>query len=340
MRAAIFNADLQRVTIEAVAMPCPGPDSLLVRVCRCGICGSDVAMTSDVPFKFPTGQFGHEYSGEVIEVGANVRTHAPGDKIAVIPVAGCGNCESCRRGNWLLCAAPAGAMFGFGEYAVIPTKVAIKLPGSLNFADGALIEPLACGLHAIRLAGLEPGARVLVIGAGMMALSAIFWARQLGASRIAVLSRSANRRDIAMAMGADAVFGFDPDDQARVGELFRGRADIVAECVGKPGMLTLATDHVRASGTVLAMGMCMSPESILPARFNFGEIRLLFPIGYTSEEFTATARALDAGRLNAESMVGEVISLDDLPQRLQAIRAGRGGGLKVHVDLTRSAERA
>ena len=340
MRAAIFDADLQHVTIEAIAMPRPGPDSLLVKVYRCGICGSDVAMTSDVPFKFPTGQFGHEYSGEVLEVGANVRTHAPGDKIAVVPVAGCGNCESCRRGNWLLCAAPAGAMFGFGEYAVIPSKVAIPLPSSLSFVDGALVEPMACGLHAIRLAGLEPGARVLIIGAGAMALSAIFWARQLGAGRIAVLSRSAHRRDIAMSMGADAVFSFDPDDQARVHEFLRGRADVVAECVGKSGMLALAADQVRPSGTVLAMGMCMKPESILPARFNFGEIRLLFPMGYTTEEFTATVRAFDAGRVNPESMVSDVISLDDLPQRLQAMRAGNGGGLKVQVDLTKGAERS
>ncbi|HKT73736.1 MAG TPA: zinc-binding dehydrogenase [Steroidobacteraceae bacterium] len=338
MRAATFDGATSRVSIETLPIPRPGPDDLLIKVRRCGVCGTDVAMTSDGPFKFGSGQFGHEYSGEVIEVGRNVRTHVVGDRIAALPVIGCGRCRGCREGNPLLCRNQATGMFGFGEYAVIPPKVAIRLPDSLSFADGALVEPMACGLHAMRLARVEPGARVLVMGAGSMALAAIYWARQLGAGRIVVLSRSAHRRDLAMSMGADAVVGFDPDARARLSEMFGGESpDIVADCVGKPGMIALAADHVRPGGTILEVGMCMTPEPIVPARFTFGEIRLLFPMGYTTEEFTATARAFDAGRLHPESMVSDVITLEDLPVRLETLRKSAGGNLKVHVDLTRRA---
>ncbi|HKQ83362.1 MAG TPA: alcohol dehydrogenase catalytic domain-containing protein [Steroidobacteraceae bacterium] len=336
MRAAFYDAEQHRVSIETIADPRPGPDELLVRVCRCGVCGSDVSMTSrNGTFNYASGRFGHEYAGEVIEVGRNVRTHKRGDRIAAIPSVGCGTCEICKRGNPLLCSAQSSAMFGFGELAVIPPKVAIHLPDSLSFADGAMVEPIACSLHAFRLAGLERGARVLVIGAGSMALGAIYWARALGAAKIAVLSRSSHRRDTAMAMGADAVLGFDADDQARIIEVLGGSPHIVAECVGKAGMLNLAADHVCPGGTVVSMGLCMQAEPIVPIRFGFREVRLLFPIGYTADEFAATARSFDAGRVSPENLLSDVISLDELPTRLDTMRTG-GSGAKVQVDLLRS----
>ena len=333
MKAAVFDAERERVEIQSLPDPRPGADELLVRICRCGVCGSDVSMTSPGAFKFQTGRFGHEYAGEVIEVGAAVRSHRVGDRIAAIPVIGCGSCEACARGNPLLCPSQASSMFGFGELAVIPPKVAIRLPSSLSFADGALIEPFACGLHAMRLARLEPGARVLILGAGSMALAAAYWARKLGAGRIVVLSRSTRRRESVLAMGADAVLGFDPDDQARVPEVLGGRPDVVADCVGKPETIPLAATLARGGGTVLGMGMCTQPVTVLPALFNFSGLHLIFPIGYTANEFEATARTFDAGRIDPAAIVSDVIPLEQLPARLDAMRRGDGGGLKVHVDL-------
>lgn len=336
MRAAIFDAESRRVSIETRSVPQPGPDDILVRVCRCGICGSDVSMTSDAPFSYGSGQFGHEYSGEVIEVGRNVASHRPGDKIATFPVAGCGDCETCRRGFPFFCPRRQSASFGFGEYAVLPPRVAIRLPQSLSFADGALVEPMACGLHALNLARLEAGGRVLVLGAGSMALSAVYWARRMGAGRIAALSRSEHRRDMVMTMGADAMTSFDPEERGRIVEALGGPPDIVCECVGKAGMVALAVDLVRPGGTVVSMGMCMQPESLLPAQCVFKEVRLLFPLGYTTEEFAQTARAFDAESLRPDAMVSDVIALEALPARLQAMRSGgAGGGLKVQVDPAR-----
>ena len=332
MRAAVFDAETRRVAIETRPVPQPGPDDLMVRVCRCGICGSDISMTSDAPFNYGSGEFGHEYSGEVIEVGRNVTSHKVGDRIAAFPVTGCGACETCRRGYPFFCAARRSNSFGFSEYAVVPPAGAVRLPKSLSFADGALVEPMACGLHALRLARLEAGARVLVLGAGSMALSAVYWARRLGAGRIVALSRSAHRREMLMAMGADAMAGFDPEERGRIVEALGGPPDIVCECVGKAGMIGLAVELVRPCGTVVSMGMCMQPEPLLPAQCVFKEVRLLFPLGYTTEEFEQTARAFDAESLRPDSMVSDVITLEDLPARLEAMRAGGGGGLKVQVD--------
>ena len=334
MRAAIFDAQTRAVRIEELPIPWPASDQLLIKVCRCGLCGSDVSMTADGPFAFATGRFGHEYAGEVVEAGREAGSFRVGDRVAVLPIVPCNACEYCRWGNPLLCRNPASATQGLGEYALVPAKVAMRLPESLSFADGALVEPMACGLHAMRLAGARAGKRVLVLGGGAIALSAIYWARRLGAERVVVLSRSAHRADMIMAMGADTILGFDEDGQGRIAEALGGAPDIVAECVGKPGMIDLALDHVRPRGTIVSMGMCVAPEPIVPARATFKEARLLFPLGYTMDEFVETARAFDADRLSPERMVGEVIALEQVPATLQALRSGSSA--KIHVDPTRS----
>lgn len=332
MRIATFDADTRQIRIEDAPMPVAGSGEIVIRVHRCGICGSDVSMTSGGAFNLKTGQFGHEYSGEIVETGPNVENLRAGDRVTIMPVVPCGACEYCHQlGNPMLCYNSQGAMHGFSEYAVVPASGAVRLPESLSFADGALVEPMACGLHAMQLASCGPGKRVLVLGGGAIALSAIYWARQAGAHRIVVLSRSAHRSEMIMAMGADAIFSFDPDDQDRITESLGGVPDIVAECVGKEGMLDVALSHVRPAGSIVSMGMCMHRETIIPAQATFKEARMIFPLGYTTDEFIATVRAFDADKLRPDRMVGRVIALDQLPATLDVMRAGQVG-TKIHVD--------
>ena len=227
-------------------------------------------------------------------------------------------------------AAPA-----FGEFAAVPADGAIVLPRTLSLADGALVEPMACGLHALRMARLEGGESILVLGAGTMALSVIYWARRLGAGKIVALSRSAHRSDMARLMGADDFFCSAQADPAMLNEALGGAADIVAECVGKTGMLGEALEHVRPQGTVISMGMCMHNEPLLPAACTFKEARLLFPLGYSYDEFVETARAFDSGSIHSDQMVSDVIALEELPAMLDQLRSGSGQRLKVHVDPQR-----
>ena len=135
-----------------------------------------------------------------------------------------------------------------------------------------------------------------------------------------------------MTMGADAVLTFGVEDQGRIAEVLGGPPDIVAECVGKVGMLDLATQHVRVQGTVLSLGMCSHDDRVVPARCTAKEIRLLFPHAYTVDEIAETARAFDAGHVRPDLMVSDVISLEQLPQALEALRSGQQKSLKVHVD--------
>ena len=331
MRAAVFHG-AGRITIEKVPDPEPAPDGLVVRVGRCGVCGGDVSMTSGTAFDYPLGQhIGHECAGEVVAVGREVSDIRVGDRVACMPASGCGVCEVCREGRPLLCRAIIQHGGGFADYMTPLARGVTRLPDSLSLADGALVEPIACGLHALRQVGLRGGERVLVLGAGAMAMAIVFWARRLGAGRIVVASRSARRTEAALAMGADAVHGFVDEDPAALAQALGGPPDVVAECVGKPGLLNLAISHARIGGAVISMGMCAQHEPLIPAGCTFKEVRLYFPLAYSPEEFAQTARAFDAGELRPELMVGEVIALEDLPATIEALRAGKPA-LKIQVD--------
>ncbi len=152
MKAVVYHGAGKPLALETLPDPEPGPDDVIVRVHRCGICGTDLHMTQGHQWDFPSGTVpGHEYAGEIVEVGSNVANFRKGDLITALPSTGCGHCEACYRGNLALCHNAPGVMGGYAELMRIPTSVAIKLPSTLSLADGALIEPLAVGLHGTRL---------------------------------------------------------------------------------------------------------------------------------------------------------------------------------------------
>jgi threonine dehydrogenase-like Zn-dependent dehydrogenase len=331
MRVAMFNGAGRPITIERVADPEPGPGDLVVRVGRCGLCGSDLSLTSGGEFDFPVGcKLGHEYSGEVVELGRDVTHVKTGDHVACVPSVGCGHCSACEAGVFIFCPTVRPNFGGFGEYATIPRRNAVLLPRSLGPAEGALVEPMACGLNALRQAGMRRGDRIMVLGAGTMALAITSWARVLGAGKILVVSRSMRRREVALAMGADAVLSFE-DAQDRTADELGGPPDIVAECVGKPGMLEKAIAHVRVAGTVVSLGLCLQRETIVVAHCGFKGLKICFPFAYSLGEFIETADAFEAGRIRPEIMVSDVIALEDLPATIERMRAG-SQSLKVLVD--------
>jgi threonine dehydrogenase-like Zn-dependent dehydrogenase len=340
MRVAVFNGADKPITIEQFDDPALGAGEVRIQIARCGICGSDISMTSGSAFDYATGcRLGHEFAGEVVEVGRGVSSHRVGDKVAVLPKCGCGECPACAVGHTFFC--PTGPMVfgGFGDSIVAPQSAAFALPQSISLADGALVEPMACGLRALRMAGMGSGERVMVLGAGSVALSVVYWARRLGAGSILVASRSARRHDVAMALGADAVHSFDEDDPGAIEAALGGPPDIIAECVGKPGMLQKAIDLAPWRGTLLSMGMCTVNDAVLPAQCTFKELRLIFPLGYTIGEFTETIDAFETDAVQPELMVSDVIALEELPATIEAMRAPHSH-LKVHVNPQLKASHA
>ncbi len=333
MKAAIYPGKGQPVTIENLPDPEPGADDVIIKVARCGVCGTDTSFTKGGMFDFGENvQFGHEYAGEIVALGSNVSSFKLGERISVLPSVSCGTCQSCRgHGNNVLCqASPGGAMHGFAEYARVPISVATRLPSLLSMADGALIEPLAISLYGTRFASIQPGERVLVLGGGTVALYAIYWARRLGASKIVAMSRSTRRRDLCLKMGADAFVEFGDGEIGEVIEAMGGSPDVVLEGVGAEGMMMKAISHAAQFARIVSLGFCTAPDPIIPGIASYKCVSLQFAVGYSMKEFHYIADQMDKGHCDPKAIITNDIALAGLPQMMDLLR-GPNDETKVHV---------
>jgi len=320
MLSAIFQGAGRPLALETRPIPKPGPGQALIRVHRCGICGSDLHMTCGSPFDWPTGAaLGHEYAGEVVETGDSGALK-PGDRVTAIPMSACGHCPACLAGQPLLCAEFSPMSGGYSEYTLIEQRLAFILPASLTYDDGALVEPLAAALRGIQKLGNIAGARVAVIGAGGIGAGAIFWLRQLGATHIAAITRSNRAAALAATFGA-TLLTTGENLAGRLTETLGGPPDIVVEAAGVPGLLQLALDLIRPGGTILSLGGSTTPDPIMPALAMWKETRLLFSVAYGPAEFRQTLDTL-ATNTAPRAMIGETIPLTVLPERFDSMRHG------------------
>lgn len=326
MRAAVFKGPGSNpvLAIESRPDPVPGAGEVLIKVGRAGICGSDLHMTSGEGPQMAVGSIiGHELAGEVIALGTEVEHIRLGDRVAPLPFVGCGHCAACLAGRPHHCpAARFDVVHGFSEYSRVGVRDCVILPTGLTDEDGALIEPLACGLQAVRKAGLVPGARVLVTGAGPIGLAAAFWAQRLGAGRVAVMAASARRGRIATAMGASHFIARKDvtDPVAALRDALGGAPEVVFEAVGLPGAIAEAIDYVKPQGTVVSLGLCSVPDTFVPVVALMKELRLLFSMCYDRQDFQYTAEVMAAGDHRPRAMITDTIGLDALPARLEKLR--------------------
>jgi (R,R)-butanediol dehydrogenase / meso-butanediol dehydrogenase / diacetyl reductase len=325
MRTAIFRGADQPILIDQVADPVAGNGEIVIKVGRCGICATDLTMTAEGPIQYEIGAaLGHEFSGEIVDTGPGVHLKT-GMRVVAMPVAGCGVCQYCRAGEPFSCIKMRPMMGGFGEYTVASADLCFTLPSDLSFADGAIVEPLAVGLHSVQLAKLRKDARVMVIGTGPIALATALWARRHGATVVAMLARSDRNRAIAEHMGVTQFMMIDPEKP------IMPEWDYVFECAGAPGMIGLATDLAARRGTVILSGLCMAPDTFIPAVSVFKELKIQASLGYTFAEFNAALDVLAKGAVEARSMVTDTVSLDQLPGQFEAMRTQRSG-CKILVD--------
>jgi (R,R)-butanediol dehydrogenase/meso-butanediol dehydrogenase/diacetyl reductase len=336
MKAAIYHTPGKPLSIERIPVPQPLEDEVLIRVGRCGICGSDLSMTSGQGPGFPTGgPLGHEYAGEIVALGAGVSHLRVGQRITAMPAKGCGQCAACLAGRPLICSQMQMMMGGFAEYTRVDVKSAVVLPEALSLADGALVEPLACSLRGVAISHLPRNSKVLVLGAGSIGLGAVYWARRMGAGIIACSARSTWRADLALAQGADHFLTADAELDERCLEAFGQSPDLVFECTGAPGMLNRALQLVRHGGQVIVLGLCPGHDQFVPALAAFKDISLRFTTGYDLEDFHHVVDTLERGHLQPRQTVGATITLAALPETLEAMRQQQTH-CKVLVDPTLS----
>ncbi|NUB46835.1 alcohol dehydrogenase catalytic domain-containing protein [Fertoebacter nigrum] len=321
MKAAFFDAVASPLRIATQADPSPGPDEVVLRVAACGICGSDLHITEDPkPFGIGAGfVLGHEIAGEVLATGADVRDLRPGDGVAVVPMRGCGHCARCLSGDPARCPAMVLIGGGYAEYVTVAARQCRVLPPGIALADGALAEPLAVALHCVVRAGLKPGDRVAIIGAGPIGLLVAFWARRMGAASVVMADIHDHQRDRAMVLGATG-FALSGDRLAEnIADLCAGPPDIVFECVGKRGLLQAATETVRLQGKVVGVGLCIGGDEWDPFVALTKEIDLIFTVFFHQRnEFGVALDALAGGV--PQRIITERIGLSQVPQVFESLR--------------------
>lgn len=321
MKAAVFRGFDAPLAVEEVPEPRPSQDEILIRVARCGICGSDLHMTREPAFGTRSGSvLGHEFSGEVVELGRGAQGFKVGDRVAVAPVRGCGRCPACLAGEPAWCAQMMLQGGGYAELAVAKDRQCLRLPASTAVEDGALVEPLAVALHGVTLSGLAPGARVLVMGAGPIGLGVAYWARRLGATGVAVTDLTALQSQRAMEIGATAFVEVGEDVVRSVSAALGGPPDVVFECVGRPGILASAIEHVRPRGLIVMLGLCTSMDSFVPFQAVSKEVRILTSAFFNMGEYRAALDVLDGGRSAAKAMVTDTVPLSRMPAVFEALR--------------------
>lgn len=322
MKAARFTGLHQPLVVENVPDPTPGEGEVVVKVGRCGICGSDLHMSEDPAFGAGPGEvFGHEFAGEVVALGKGAAGVALGDLVSVIPLKSCGTCAHCRAGEVQWCTGFGLQGGGYAEYAVTRPNQCVALPKAASLADGAIIEPLAVALHGVRLSGLQRGDSVLVLGAGPIGLAVAFWARRMGAAKVAVQDIADWQRSRALEMGADAFIVDAADPVAASDRAFGGvKPDVVFECVGVPGLIAQAVQQVRNRGTILLLGLCTRPDTVNTFAMLSKEVRLVTSAFFTRQDFQDALDALSAGAAEPGLMVTGTIGLDDVPQVFEGLK--------------------
>lgn len=321
MRAAIVQGLHQPLAIATLPDPTPGEGELVVRVGRCGICGSDLHMTEDPAYGKGAGDvLGHEFAGEVVALGRGTEGVALGDLVSVIPLASCGHCASCLAGEPAWCVHFGLQGGGYAEFAITRPNQCVKLPRSASLADGAIVEPLAVALHGVSMSGLKAGDDVLILGAGPIGLAVAFWARRLGARRVVLQDVAQHQQDRALGMGATG-FVVDRDDPVGAAErALGGKADIVFECVGLPGLIAQAVQQVKKRGTILLLGLCTAPDTFNSFAMLSKEVRLVTSAFFTRGEYEAALDALDSGAAEPRLLVTDTITLENVPETFEALK--------------------
>ncbi len=327
MRAAIVDKPGE-IRVGEVPDPQPGDRQVVVKVGACGICGTDLHIADGhfPPTPYPIVP-GHEFAGEIVELGADVPGGwKVGDRVAVDPSLFCGYCKPCRSGRGNLCEnwnATGDTVNGaFAEYVAVPSANCYRMPDTMTWEQGALVEPVSCAVHGVRRIGVEAGERFLVVGAGTMGLIMQQLLQRAGA-HVTVVDRNTSRLGRAKDLGAVAVAGDvkDLDDE---------KFDAAADCTGAAPAIEAAFDSLQRGGRLLVFGVAPAEARVAlsPFRIYNDEITVVGSMAVMNS-FGAALDLVADGAVDTGALLTDTLPLERYPDALALMRSG--AGLKVQV---------
>lgn len=315
--------------------PVPGPGEVVVAVRAAGICGSDVhGYVGLTGRRRPGVVMGHEAAGDVLRIGPGVASIRPGQRVALRSILPCGRCEDCRSGRFNVCPDRRGLGMhldgAYAEQTAIPESLAVPLPDSLSYEEGALVEPLAVAMHALNITPFDLMDVVVVIGAGAIGLLTLLAARLRGAGFVAITDRSPHRLALARDFGADLtidVTSVEPVAAIRLATHGRA-ADAVFEAVGTSATVAQSVAVVRAGGRVTWIGNSAPTVELPMQELVTRELIMRGSYGFVGE-FEQAIELLASGRTEANRLIERRAPLVDGPAVFGELGDGRLDAVKV-----------
>ena len=341
---AAFMHGARDMRVKRTEIPHATETTAVIKVMSSGVCGSDLHWYAVRPYPEPT-VLGHEVSGEIVEVGAGLGGFREGDRVCVDLTRhyACGDCPSCRGGTYFHCPNKARVPWGggFAEYMEVKGLGIHPLPGSLTHEQGAMVEPVAVGVHACRYGDVKSGDSVLVLGAGTIGLLSLAVAKVFGAKRAYIVAKYDVQVRMAEAMGADGIIRLGTGDLARqVQEISDGEPiDTVIETVGGSApTIDQAVSAVRPEGKVVVTGVFPKPVPINLEQALEKEAKIIFSVCYSAEngthDYEVASDLIASGKVNATQLITHRFPLNQTPEAFETALDKTTGSVKAMINVS------
>jgi len=314
--------------------PAMDDNSVKVKVEYCGLCGTDLHKFEGRPGSRPVVYpvpLGHEASGIVVELGANVKGFAVGDRVTVDPNWHCGHCEYCKNGVTHLCTASRGVVKGMAEYICPPSENVYHIPDTLSLKDASLVEPLSCVLRGLDQLDVHPGEKVAIVGMGAIGTMMLMMLRRCYGACVAVIEAREEKREIAASLGAER---FICSMSENIDEKLEDFNPVkVIECVGLPVTVETAIHIAGRGATVVLFGVSAIDAKAQMPLYELFSKELTIKTSYINPGTTQRAiNLLASGLLDTSILISKEITLDEFPTELVERKYCRNGKVIVKID--------
>lgn len=329
MKAAVLEGK-RKFVIEEVPEPVLEKDEVLIKVRYCGICGSDLHV-----FKEGAGVgFGHEFSGDIVRMGSEVKGWKIGERVAVDPLASCGECFWCQRGELGLCEQYFVALVeykgAFATYAKAKCSYLHRLSGGLSYEEGAIIEPTTCALHAIKVAGMQKGDVVAVLGLGPIGQLVARVAKASGAKAVYASELSRLRLEMARDAVDEVIDAKMTNPVDRILELTDGRGpDIVFECAGAVETTQQSIALVRKGGTVVIVAICFETVELPVSNINLRGLTVKGSMCFSPGDYAAALKLIKNKKIDVAPLLRRRMSLARINEAFETALRGEGGKILI-----------
>ena len=328
--------DKKTMELSEINVPKSKKGSVVFKVESCGICGSDIHYWVSGE---PKGLvLGHEFTGTVVDPG-NRKDLTIGDRITGLPISPCGKCIPCKTGNVQYCLNTWNEAVGlsltnpgaYAEYSSCRSDMVRKLPDNVSFDEGCMVEPSAVSLHAINLANIKVGDKVLIVGGGIIGLMAAEFAKLNGANYIALLETNEKRgkKSLKYKKVDDYYNAMDTNAINLLLEKTNGGFDKVIECCGHSPAVSEAIMTVKPGGTIILVGVSLEPITIPTVVSVMHEVTLQGAIAYTEEEFDNVINLIATKQLNVEKYIDAKVPLSKAQESFARLTSGTDDAIKI-----------